>query len=307
MFGFIFFTFLLLGAIALILAPAFLAKINCADNADSFHDFYGAELHRLDREVAAGRLDQQLAVETRHEIARRFKNAQKSVKNVEISSSPALPALFIYIFIFLSVGSVGTYVFLGAPAMQDLPRAERLATAQILLENRASQKEVEARFSKESITPKGQEGLILRDLRAKVNQQKDAMGYRLLGQLEAQYGNYQTAHQNWGAYLDILENPTSDNYAYYAMLLRFAARGYISPASEKAARVALAKEPKNAIARDIMATLYLQNDRPDLAFVIWKKLIDENTELSTVKITQIKSQLQLAAIRAGIRYEPDFE
>ena len=80
-----------------------------------------------------------------------------------------------------------------------------------------------------------------------------------------------------------------------------ASGGYVSTEAEAALRAALEREPREPTARFYLGMFYLQVDRPDAAFRLWRDLLEESTA-DAPWAEPIRAQIQEVAARAGERY-----
>jgi cytochrome c-type biogenesis protein CcmH len=81
-----------------------------------------------------------------------------------------------------------------------------------------------------------------------------------------------------------------------------AAAGYVSPEAEDALRQALTIDPTQGDARFLLGAMYQRQDRPDLAFVIWRNLLADSTA-GAPWVPPILDQIEEVAFFAGQRID----
>ena len=96
---------------------------------------------------------------------------------------------------------------------------------------------------------------------------------------------------------------TAEDHASRAELLIYAAGGYVSPEAEAALTEALKRDPKNGTARYYGGLMLLQTGRPDLAFPMWRDLL-ETSPADAPWVAPIQRDIAGLAAMAGVRYAP---
>jgi cytochrome c-type biogenesis protein CcmH len=96
--------------------------------------------------------------------------------------------------------------------------------------------------------------------------------------------------------------PASEDWANEADLLILATGGYVSPEAETALERALALDPQNPTARFYAGLMHSQFGRPDLAFRVWRPLLEESAG-DDPWVPPIREQIEDVAFRAGVTYE----
>jgi cytochrome c-type biogenesis protein CcmI len=132
----------------------------------------------------------------------------------------------------------------------------------------------------------------------------DVAAYRRLVDRAIALEDLPTAH--WaqaGAIAALGDDATADDYVGLADLLILAAGGYVSPEAEAALEAALQRAPRHPLARYFTGLMLAQTDRPDLAFQLWRQLLEEGPE-EAPWIPAIRSQIEFMAMRAGVNYTP---
>jgi cytochrome c-type biogenesis protein CcmH len=127
----------------------------------------------------------------------------------------------------------------------------------------------------------------------------DAEGLALLARHEASLGNLAAAHAAQARLVAVKgEAATAADFADLADLRILAAGGYVSPEAEAALTEALARDPRNPVARYYSGLMHAQTGRPDLAFRFWSALLAEGPP-DAPWIAPIRAQIEEIAWLAG--------
>ncbi|MCY4304466.1 MAG: c-type cytochrome biogenesis protein CcmI [Aestuariivita sp.] len=265
---------------------------------------YRDQLKEIDRDLTRGVIEQENAERLRTEISRRILAADSQLINDRINRQESYSGrLFIAIIsgIFLTLGSIFLYRELGAPGYGDLGLSERLARLEENSKNRPSQSEAENTISKTKNEDVSEDFLLLMQrLREKTTEQPDSLqGQILLAKYEAVLGDFIAGYTAQEQVLQLQGNEsTAEDWANYAELLILAAGGYVSPKAENALIKALQLNPISGTARYYLGQMKNQIGRPDQAFAIWSKLLEEGQQ-DAAWIEPIRIQIQDVAARAG--------
>ncbi len=267
---------------------------------------YRDQLREVDRDLERGVITPAEAERVRLEVSRRLLAAKHKAEDLPSAAgagpSPVLAGL---VAVLIFAGAFVLYRQLGAPGYPDMPIADRLAVAERLHQNRMSQAEAEARAPKREQPPGvTQRHLELMDkLRAAmVKRPDDLEGQQLLADNEARLGNFAAARKAQQRVIEIKgDQANAADFVNLADLMALAADGYISPEAEAALQRALAVDPRNGGARYYMGLMYAQIGRPDLAFEMWRTLLDESLPQAPW-VPPIRDQIELVARDAGITY-----
>ncbi len=272
---------------------------------------YRDQLRELDRDVARGVIGEAEAERARVETSRRLLEADRKARG-ETASAGAPPALT-WAALALSTavilgGGLWLYTLAGAPGTPDLPLATRIADAETARAVRPTQAALEADLPHWTGPPPEAPAdyvEMVDKLRAALADRPDDLeGQKLLAQHEAALGNYRAAHQAMARVIEIKgAEAGADDYTQYADLLVLAAHGRVSPEAETAAKLALEIDPADQIALYYVGLMYGQNDRPDLAFPIWRDLL-ERSRPGEPWVEPIRSQIGQLAAMAGVDYTP---
>ncbi|MGC8202597.1 c-type cytochrome biogenesis protein CcmI [Aliiroseovarius sp. PTFE2010] len=269
---------------------------------------YRVQLAEVDRDEARGTIAPAEADAARLEIKRRILEADRSQQSggqVHVLGSSARLALGGALAASVLVGAVWGYQRLGAPALPDQPLAARLAAADQLLANRPSQAAAEAEMPDQSVPDADPRHLeLMAQLRAKLaDRPDDLQGFRLLARNEAMLGNFRAAARAQGRVLSLQGDASSaQDYADYADLLAMAAGGYISPEAERSLEAALKREPNHPTALYYTGLMFAQNKRPDMAFRLWRPLVEQG-DPSLPSVQAARRNIGVAAELAGVQYD----
>jgi cytochrome c-type biogenesis protein CcmH len=94
---------------------------------------------------------------------------------------------------------------------------------------------------------------------------------------------------------------TNDDRRRMVDLMVTAADGMVSPETEAFVRRILEEDPEDEVALYYMGALYYQTDRADVALRLWRP-IAENGDPSSFHVAAVRSQIEDAAFRAGVKY-----
>ncbi len=270
---------------------------------------YREQLAAVDRDVARGVIGTDAAERTRTEIARRILDADRR-RSVEITTGAPrglTVAMAAGVAVVLLGGSVAMYQRLGAPGYGDLPLQARLAATEERRADRPRQAEAEeqaAAFRPETPQPSDDYLQLVERLRATVaGRPDDPRGLGLLARNEAALGNFKAAYDVQRRLIDVLgAQAHADDYADLADMMVLAAGGYVSPEAEAVLEQVLMRDPQNGPARYYVGLMQSQNGRPDLAFEVWRTLLEQSSP-EAPWVPAIRAQIEETAARAGQRYE----
>jgi len=273
-------------------------------------EVYRAQLAEVDRDVARGVIDQADAERVHAEVARRLIAADKAQIAEEAGGGKAdgvgAPAVAAIGLIMAGVlGSVASYVWLGAPGYGDMALEDRIAFAEEVRLTRPAQSVAEASLPP-FVDPPDLEprfATLMAQLRSTVAQRPDdPEGHRLLVQQERRLGNFKAAQAAQARLLTLKGDEVSaDDLADLGELMILSAGGYVSPEAEAQLRASLALDPTNSPARYYLGLMLAQTGRPDQAFRLWDALLRAGPE-DAPWIPPIVSQIEDMAQLAGVRY-----
>jgi cytochrome c-type biogenesis protein CcmH len=221
------------------------------------------------------------------------------------SATTSPPAVALALIAVGLAGSVGSYLWLGAPGYGDMALKDRIAFAEEVRTSRPRQEVAEA-----SLPPfvppadmDAQYRALMDQLRSTVAARPDDLqGHLLLAQQERRIGNFLAAKQAQERVIALREGPISaSDLSDLGELQVLAAGGYVSPEAENNLRAALGQDPANGSARYYLGLMLLQTGRPDQAFRIWDSLLRAGPE-EAPWIPPILAQIEELAQLAGVRY-----
>jgi cytochrome c-type biogenesis protein CcmH len=279
------------------------------DGGASDVDVYRDQLAEVERDRARGLIDASEAERIRLEVSRRLLDADRQRAAATGRPAPGGRSRVGAIaagFAVLALG-LGIYLWIGAPGYEDMPIERRIALADEARENRVDQATAEQRaaaLSLPTVTAPRHEELVQRLRDALAERPDDLEGLTLLVRNEAGLGNFVAAHE---AQRRVLELKGADamaaDWSHYALLLTYAADGYVSPEAEAAVAEALRRNPSDGAARYIAGLLYADTGRPDHAFRIWRALLEDSAP-SAPWYPPIQAQIGALAREAGVDYRP---
>nr|WP_294510891.1 c-type cytochrome biogenesis protein CcmI [uncultured Rhodopila sp.] len=241
---------------------------------------YRDQLGELDREIARGLLTQTDADAARLEIQRRLlASDQVPARPSILSRSPIVAAL---VFVVVGFGSVGGYLWLGAPGVPDEPFASRPAVA--------------ANADASEHATLQEETAQLED---KLRQNpSDPEGWLLYGRSLAMLNQWDKSAEAYQHAID-LGDKSPDVAADRAEMLVMGAGGTVTPAAEDAFKQVLKADPRNGLARFYLATAAAQAGEPLKAIDGWQALLADMPSDSSVR-SAVGQRIAEAAKAAGI-------
>lgn len=265
------------------------------------------QLAEVERDLARGTVSRTEAERLRTEISRRLLAAdtrQTGERSAPVTATAVAVALLILAVVG---GALGIYAGIGAPGYPDRPLALRLAEAERARDNRPSQTEAMERAGADlPAAPQADaDFLALMDkLRAALKERPDDLkGWRLLARNEAGLGNLPAAIAAQERVIEIMgERAGAIQHAQLAELMIVAAGGYVSPQAEAVIDRVLQMAPGNPTARYYKGLAHAQVGRPDLAFGLWRPLLEQSAP-DAPWVAPLRDQLPRVAERAGIRYD----
>jgi cytochrome c-type biogenesis protein CcmH len=276
--------------------------------ADSDMAVYRDQLSEIDRDVARGVLTEAEAATVRVEVSRRLLEADKRAAPASATRRGAFAPGAVLTFAVIALGGLGLYAWIGAPGYSDQPLANRLEMAAERLENRPSQEEAEAAAAAFLPAPPeitGEFADLMARLRAALQERPDDIqGLRLLAENEARMGNYGAARQAQEQLVDVQSDaaPVEERLALLDLMV-FAAGGLVTAEAE--ARLAQIEKvaPDLGEVRYYRGLIAAQNGRPDIAFPIWRRLLETSPE-GAPWVPVIRAEIRAVAAAAGVDYVP---
>jgi cytochrome c-type biogenesis protein CcmH len=300
--------FLLSAVVAASLALPLLRQRDDAAPGSEDMVIYRDQLAEVDRDLARGVLDPADAERTRTEIARRLIAADRA-GGPRMAPAPRKGSVIVGVATALVLvgGSLWLYADLGRPGERDLPRSQRLAEAQALRDSRPSQAEAEAMVlaNRPELTPEAPAEYLemIAELRDIVPTRPDDLeGWQLLALHEARLGQYVAATRAQERVV-ALKGDTATQEDLTGLIDRMVAatRGYVSPEAEEIANRLFAMAADNTAALYYAGLLHAQTDRPDLAFALWRRVVERGAP-GGLHTRLARGQIEDVAFLAGRAY-----
>ncbi len=258
-----------------IVAPLLRGSRPVPNRASFDQAVYRDQLHELDRDIARGLITATEADAARLEIQRRLLAADKlPAAPARLSRSPVLAGV---VFVVVAAGSVGGYLWLGAPSLPDEPFASR---TQGPAEDKSLQQATDT-------------------LAAKLKQDpSDASGWLLYGRSLAMMNDWDKAEDAYRHAID-LGQTSPDVLGDHAEIMVMQAGGTVTPAAEAAFRQILQADPTNGLAEYYIALAALQAGEPQKAIDGFQTLLSQLPADSPLR-AQLGLKVAEAARAAGI-------
>jgi cytochrome c-type biogenesis protein CcmH len=264
---------------------------------------YKDQLAEVDRDLQRGVIVPAEADRIRTDVSRRLLAADEKSAGSVTTRGPTGLVMAVVVGAML-IGAFAIYDRLGAPGYPDMPMASRIADADVARRNRPSQAQAEAALPLPDAPQVDAEldELMIR-LRAAVKDRPDDLqGQTFLAQYEGQIGNYRAASVAQSNVIRLKgDQATANDQALLADLLIRATSGYVSPEAEAALTATLRLDPQNGMARYYSGLLLAQTGRPDLAFNLWRGLL-ETSPPDAAWMPPLLAEIQGLADLAGVDF-----
>lgn len=298
---------LAIGVAAAILAPVLRARTATAQPAAAYDlDVYRDQLREVERDLERGVIGTDDAARLRAEIGRKVLDADRRLGEAAPAARGGTAIAAGLALLVLLAGSAALYLREGVPGARDLPIAERLAMAQRAYEGRPSQSQAEAEAPARTDLPAADPdyAALVEELRAAVAKTPDdPQGQALLASSEMRLGNIRAAREAQQRLVDLRgDKASAEELMQLSALMMETAGGLITPEAEQVLARALRVDPRQPQSRYLLGLLQLQNGRPDRAFPIWRKLLEEGPE-DAPWIAPIRGSIADLAWLAG---QPDY-
>lgn len=266
---------------------------------------YRDQLSGVERDLERGVVTPEEAARIKVEVSRRLLDADKAVQaTADVTGAPRLASYAAIAVVAVTlVSGVGVYQRIGQPGYPDLPLKLRIENAQEHRRARPNQAAVEATIPPmiEEVEPR-HKALVERLRVAVAEHPNDLKGQHLLVTNEAALGNYIAAYQAQIRVIEIKDTHVlAKDLSELAEWMIIAAGGYVSPEAESALKRALERDPNDGKARYYSGLMFYQNGRPDMAFKLWRQLLDRSAP-SDPWVGPIRGQIEDAAAWAGVNY-----
>lgn len=300
--------FLIAGTTAALMLVALRTRGDLQSGATSDLKVYRDQLDEVERDLARGVLTAEEAETVRTEVSRRLLEADKRAATAASATSGNASAAAILIGAVMLGGGYWLYTTIGAPGYPDLPMSTRLADISEAATSRMGQAEAEALAAATQLPPPEPDARFLElmdNLRSVLEERPDDLrGLALLAENEARLGNFEAAQEAQNRIIELkgADLQPIDLIASIDMMV-FAANGYVSPQAEERIRQLLALAPDNGAAQYYTGLTLAQNGRPDQAFPIWRRLLEQGPQ-NAPWVPIIRQELEGIAAAAGVNYQP---
>lgn len=266
---------------------------------------YKDQLNEVGRDLERGVISEIEAERSRIEVSRRLLAADR----VAVGEAASMTRGGVVLAGLIAAAAIGSafylYTVLGAVNYPDLPLAARVAQADAARVARPDQVTAEEAAGPVTIDPTADPAhlqLMVKLREALALRPDDLQGHVLLARNEAALGDYRAAHRAQARILQIKgASAQAFDYADYADMQILAAAGYVSPEAERALSRALQLDPTNGTARYYSGLMFAQSGRPDLAFRLWRPLLEEGPP-EAPWIEPVRQQIELVAADAGVNF-----
>ncbi len=269
---------------------------------------YRDQLKEVDRDLARGVLTEAEAETVRTEVSRRLLDADARARDLgDASDGGILPAAALIVLVLLG-GGYALYTTIGAPGYRDLPMSVRLAELSAAAATRPSQSEAEA-IAAPNLPPVPEPDAQFLELMDQLNtvletRPNDLRGLTLLARNEARLGNFPAARAAQTRILDIKgDQVTAPDLVGAIDIMVFGAGGFVSPEAEELIGQLITRFPANGAGQYYTGLTLAQNGRPDQAFPIWRRLL-ENGPQDAPWVPIIQQEITQVAAAAGVQYQP---
>lgn len=236
---------------------------------------YRDQLRELERDVARGVIAPEEAEASRLEIQRRLLAADR------LPATPARltrsPVVALFVFVLIGGGSIGSYLYLGAPGLPDVPFGSRPAETAAGPDLRQAAEQLAAKLRQDP---------------------SDTQSWLLYARSLSMLGAWDKAEDAYDHAMS-LGQTGSEVLADRAEVRVMAAGGTVTPAADKDFRQVLAADPNNGMARYYLALAAAQAGEPRKAIDAWQALLAEMPANSPLR-GQIGQRIAAAAQAAGI-------
>ncbi|MRX51233.1 c-type cytochrome biogenesis protein CcmI [Paracoccus sp. S-4012] len=241
---------------------------------------YRAQLAEVERDLARGVIAAEDAGRLRAEIGRKVLDADRALSRAEgaVATAGRGRAYGVGVAVVAAASlAFALYLAIGRPGMPDQPMAARIAAAKAVYDARPSQAEAEAQAPSRPPTgvPAPEYLALVEELRAAVARRPDdPEGLTLLARSEANLGRAAEAAAAMRRVVELRgSEATGADHASLAGLMVEAAGGIVTPEAEAEIARALERDRWEPQARYLRGLLLIQNQRPDLAFPVWRDLL----------------------------------
>ncbi|MFC0199503.1 c-type cytochrome biogenesis protein CcmI [Paracoccus rhizosphaerae] len=267
-----------------ILSPVWRARGRAEPAAAYDLRVYRDQLREVDRDLDRGVIRADDADRLRAEIGRKVLDADRRLSQGGHGTAAGRPLAAGLLMALLIAAAAALYLREGVPGAPDMPLQARVAAADAAYRDRPTQAEAEAAAPlrpEPDLSGVDPEYLdMIKQLRAAVARTpEDPQGLQLLATHEMRLGNLPAARDAQERLVRVAgDDATAAQLMQLATLMIEAAGGLVTPEAESVLAKALAKDPDQPQARYLQGVLLIQSGRPDRAFPIWRRLLEEGPE-----------------------------
>lgn len=276
-------------------------------SADSDQRVYRDQLEEVDRDLARGVLSEAEAEAVRTEVSRRLLEADRRAQTATQNTTGQIGFATGLVMLAVFIGGTSLYLLMGAPGYGDLPLKERIAAVSRASATRPNQATAEAEAAAFLPLPPDADDAFLQlmtRLRSAVSERpNDLEGLNLLARNEARLGKYQAARTAQARIVEIKGDAVEESDLIQLVdIMVFATGGYVSPEAEAVIATLVAKSPNNGQGRYYQGLVLAQTGRADLAFPIWRRLLEVSPP-NAPWVAVIRSEIEDIAFAAGVNYQ----
>ena len=282
-------------------------QADTAPNANADVLLYKDQLAEVERDIARGVLATEEAERTRTEIGRRLLAANQAVPAPQGTAPQGLSRGIVVLAVLSTLAGGGAlYWQLGAPGYPDIPRADRLANAAEMLRDRPTQAEAEAAVpdaARPAIElPDDQKEIVTRLRQIVADNPDELQGWQYLSSIERRLGDFAAAARAQNEVIRIKgDATTTEELAYLVDMMVAAANGVVSLEAQAVLNEIVSRESDSIVAAYYMGQLYSQTDRPDIAFRLWRDVVEKG-DAESLHVRLARGQIEEAAFKAGLEY-----
>ncbi|MEM9430449.1 MAG: c-type cytochrome biogenesis protein CcmI [Pseudomonadota bacterium] len=285
--------------LAYLMRPVFRRDVQAVDAPDL--EVYRSQLAEVDRDLERGVIASGEAAALRTEVSRRLLAAADAVGADGARDAGEWATLSGgAIVLFAGLFAIVMYLVIGAPGVPDQPRALRIAEAELRRASLPAQSELErtARAPVANV-PDDVRPLLDQLETALADRPNDVDGRRILAQTLARTGQFSKAARVQTELLTLVgEAATGEDHLAQAEYMIFASQGLISAEADAALRSALSLGVAAPRARYFAGLAAWQIGRPDQAYDLWARLLDESAPTAPW-VAPIEARMPALAAAAG--------
>jgi len=292
------FTLFCAGMVLLVLAAVSLPLLSGGDGLPTRGQYdravYRDQLREVDRDAVRGVLSPEEADAARLEIQRRLLAVDGIDRASGWRAQSRSPVMAIVASLFVVLGAGGLYWRLGAPTLTDAPYAARPAPEANAVPPGSNAPASAGPAAPHTDMRQAAEKLELK-LAADPN---NAEGWVLYARTTSMLGDWQKAGDAYKRALD-LGQKGSEVYAGYGEMQVMAADGIVTPGAREAFNGALAKDPRNSVARFYLALADAQAGELPKAIDAWVKLaadVPDDTDMREEIARRVAEAAKLAGV-----------